>query len=453
MVETSRETRIAERLKLLANALESGRLGPVRRLINTLTPAEIANLLESLPPAKREVVWGLVDPSDDGEVLVHVNDEVRESLLRGMDDDEIIAAAGSLELDDLAELIDDLPATVVDQLLKSMDRLHRERLEHMLAYPEGTAGRLMNTDVVTVRANVSVDVVLRYLRLRGELPESTDTLYVVSRRGTHLGQLRLASLLTADPDTPLNRIMDENLAAIRADTAEDQVAELFANHDWYSAPVVDANNILLGRITIDDVVDIIRAQAEHQVYGAAGLDEEEDLFAPVRRSARRRAIWLGINLLTAFFASWVIGNFEPILQKVVATAVLMPIVASMGGIAGTQTLTIMVRALALGQVGFTNALPLLRKEVLVGIANGILWAVVVGSLSWLVFHDSLLSLAFGAAMIINLLAASLSGVYIPLILKRIGVDPALAGGVILTTVTDSCGFASFLALSTLLLLH
>lgn len=452
MAEIAQE-RAAKQLRLLEQAIDSGRLGPVKRLVNTLSPAEIGNLLESLPPAKRQVVWGVVDPEDDGEVLVHVGDEVREDLLRAMDPDEIVAAAESLDIDDLADLIDDLPDTVIDELLRSMDRVDRERLEQMLTYDEDTAGRLMNPDVVTVRADVTVDVVLRYLRLRGELPEATDHLYVLSRRRQYQGRISLAQLLTADPAVAVNRLIDDEQPGITADMPATEVAERFANHDWVSAPVVDENNVLLGRITIDDVVDIIREQAEHQAMGAAGLDEDADLFAPVPRTTRRRAVWLGINLLTAFLASWVIGNFEGVLKQVVACAVLMPIVASMGGVAGTQVLTLMVRAMALGQVSASNAVLLLKREVLVALANGVLWACAVGGIALLVYRDAWLALAFGAAMVVNLIAAAMSGVFLPLLLRRLGIDPALAGGVILTTVTDCCGFASFLGLSTLLLMR
>lgn len=354
MAETIRHDKTARQLRLLSDALDSGRLGPVRRLVNTLSPAEIGNLLESLPPAKRSVVWGLVDPEDDGEVLVHVGEDVRESLIADMDQDELVAAVEDLDIDDLADLVEDLPDTVIDEILKSMDRDNRERLEQVLSYDEDTAGRLMNPDVVTVRADTTVDVVLRYLRLRGELPEHTDHLYVVSRRHQYLGRIALQSLLTCDASTPINQLVDDEQPAIGVEESADEVARMFSDHDWISAPVVDDNNVLLGRITIDDVVDIIRYQAEHQALGAAGLDEEEDLFSPVPRAARRRAIWLGINLATAFLASWVIGRFEGTLQQIVALAVLMPIVASMGGVAGTQTLTLMVRGLALGQVARGN---------------------------------------------------------------------------------------------------
>jgi magnesium transporter len=453
MADVAYHDRTASQLRLLSQALDSGRLGPVRRLVNTLSPAEIGNLLESLPPAKRNVVWGLVDPQDDGEVLLHVGDEVREGLIADMDPDEIVAAVEDLDIDDLADLVADLPATVIDQILKSMDRENRERLEQVLSYPEDCAGRLMNPDVVTVRADVTLDVVLRYLRLRGELPEHTDHLYVVSRRRQYLGHISLAALLTADADTKINELIDGTQPAVAVDATAADVASQFSDHDWISAPVVDSNNILLGRITIDDVVDIIREQAEHQAMSAAGLDEDEDLFSPVVRASRRRAIWLGINLLTAFLASSVIGLFQGILQQIVAMAVLMPIVASMGGVAATQVLTLMVRGLALGQVGSSNFRALLAKEVAVGLFNGFIWAVVVGALAVLWFRDLFLGLVMGAAMVLNLVNAAVAGILVPLTLKRMRIDPALAGGVIVTTFTDVGGFLSFLGLGTLVLLR
>lgn len=453
MAEAVRHDKTARQLRLLSDALDSGRLGPVRRLINTLAPAEIGNLLESLPPGKREVVWGLVDPEDDGEVLVHVGDEVRESLLADMDADEIIAAVEDLDIDDLADLVEDLPDTVIDEVLKSMDRENRERLEQVLSYPEDTAGRLMNPDVVTVRADVNVDVVLRYLRLRGELPDHTDHLFVVSRRHQYLGRLSLASLVTHDDSTPINRLIDDEQPAIAVEDSADGVARQFTDHDWISAPVVDDNNILLGRITIDDVVDIIREQAEHQALGAAGLDEDEDLFSPVARAFRRRLTWLGINLGTAFLASSVVGRFEGTIEKIVALAVLMPIVAGMGGNAGTQVLALMVRGLALGQVGASNVRVLLWKELRVALMNGLSLGLVLGIIVFLWFHDLPLSLVIGTALTINLLSAATAGVLVPLTLKRMGFDPALAGGVILTTVTDVMGFLSFLGLATVVLLR
>ncbi len=453
MAETIRHDKTARQLRLLSDALDSGRLGPVRRLVNTLSPAEIGNLLESLPPGKRVVVWGLVDPEDDGEVLVHVGDEVRESLLADMDTDEIVAAVEDLDIDDLADLVEDLPDTVIDEVLKSMDRENRERLEQVLSYAEDTAGRLMNPDVVTVRADVNVDVVLRYLRLRGELPDHTDHLYVVSRRHQYLGRVPLAALVTHEDTTPINRLIDDRQPAIDVGESAQEVARQFSDHDWVSAPVVDDNNILLGRITIDDVVDIIREQAEHQVLGAAGLDEDEDLFSPVWRAMRRRLIWLSINLGTAFLAASVVGEFSGTIDKLVALAVLMPIVAGMGGNAGTQVLALMVRGLALGQVGASNVRALLWKEVRVALLNGLALGTVLAVIVFVWFHSIGLSLVIATALTLNLLFAASAGVLVPLTLKRLGFDPALASSIFLTTVTDVMGFFCFLGLATLVLLH
>jgi magnesium transporter len=443
----------ARQLRLLSDALDSGRLGPVRRLVNTLSPAEIGNLLESLPPAQRTVVWGLVDPEDDGEVLLHVGDEVREGLIADMDPDEIVAAVEDLDIDDLADLVEDLPETVLDEVLKSMDRDNRERLEQVLSYDEGTAGRLMNPDVVTVRTDTTVDVVLRYLRLRGELPDHTDHLYVVSRRHQYLGRIALQALLTSEPTTPVNRLIDDEQPAIGVDESESSVARQFSDHDWISAPVVDDSNILLGRITIDDVVDIIREQAEHQALGAAGLDEDEDLFSPVPRATKRRLLWLGINLATAFLASFVVKQFEGSIDQIAALAVLMPIVAGMGGNAGTQVLALMVRGLALSQVSASNINVLIWKEVRVALLNGIALGTVLGAIVWAWFGNPWLALVIGSAMTINLLCAAGAGVLIPVTLKRMGFDPAVSSSIFLTTVTDVMGYFTFLGLATLTLLR
>ena len=453
MAEAVRHDKTARQLRLLSDALDSGRLGPVRRLVNTLSPAEIGNLLESLPPGKRTVVWGLVDPEDDGEVLVHVGDEVREGLIADMDPDELVAAVEDLDIDDLADLVEDLPDTVIDEVLKSMDRENRERLEQVLSYDEDSAGRLMNPDVVTVRADTTIDVVLRYLRLRGELPEHTDHIYVVSKRHQYLGRIALQALLTHEPSTPINRLLDDEQPAIGVDEPSAMVARQFSDHDWISAPVVDDNNILLGRITIDDVVDIIREQAEHQALGAAGLDEDEDMFSPVWRATRRRLIWLSINLATAFLAASVVGQFEGTIDKLVALAVLMPIVAGMGGNAGTQVLALMVRGLALGQVGAANVRTLLWKEVRVALLNGLVLGSVLALIVLLWFHSIGLSLVIATALTLNLLFAASAGVLVPVTIKRFGFDPALASSIFLTTVTDVMGFFTFLGLATLVLLR
>ncbi len=453
MAEAVRHDKTARQLRLLSDALDSGRLGPVRRLVNTLSPAEIGNLLESLPPGKRTVVWGLVDPEDDGEVLVHVGDEVREGLIADMDRDELIAAVEDLDIDDLADLVEDLPDTVIDEVLKSMDRENRERLEQVLSYDEDSAGRLMNPDVVTVRADTTVDVVLRYLRLRAELPDHTDHLYVVNRRHQLIGWVALQSLVTCDTHTPINALIDGELTAIGVDAPAEHVARQFSDHDWISAPVVDENNILLGRITIDDVVDIIRDQAEHQALGAAGLDEDEDLFSPVRRAFRNRLIWLGVNLCTAFLAASVVDRFSGSIEKLAALAVLMPIVAGMGGNAGTQVLVLMVRGLTLGQIGASNVPTLVWKEVRVAAINGLVLGFVLGIVVLVWFRNPALAVVIAVALTLNLCFAALGGVFVPVTLKRLGFDPALAGGVILTTITDVMGFLTFLGLATLVLLR
>lgn len=452
MAEALRQDKTVRQLRLLSDALDSGRLGPVRRMVNTLTPAEIGNLLESLPPGKRSVMWGLVDPEDDGEVLVHVGDEVRESLIAEMDDDELVAAVEDLDIDDLADLVEDLPDAVIDEVLKSMDRENRERLEQVLSYEEETAGRLMNPDVVTVRADTSIDVVLRYLRLRGELPDNTDHLYVVNKRHQLMGWVALQDLVTHEGSTPINQLLDDELESIHVDDSADEVARRFSDNDWISAPVVDDANVLLGRITIDDVVDIIREQAEHQALGAAGLDDDEDLFSPVLRATKRRLIWLTINLGTAFLAASVVGRFEDTIHTLVALAVLMPIVAGMGGNAGTQVLALMVRGIALGQVGSSNIKSLLWKEARVALLNGLLLGGLLALIVLFWFKSPGLSAVIAIALTVNLLMAAMAGILVPVTLKRFGYDPALASSIFLTTVTDVMGFFTFLGLATVLLL-
>jgi magnesium transporter len=452
MVETANEKSTQHRLETLSAALHSGTAGQVRQLLAGLHPAEIGGLLESLPHGPREILWELVDAEDKGEALIEVNDDVRAGLIEEMETDQLVAITEGLDTDDLADLLQDLPGAVTHKLLQSMDKQNRVRLETVLSYPEDTAGGLMDLDIVTVRANVSLDVVLRYLRLRGEIPDLTDSLMVVDRFDHYQGLLTLATLLTSDPEASVAEVMDREVDGILASTANDAVARLFEDRDLVSAPVVDEDGKLLGRITIDDVVDVIREEGDHSLMSMAGLDEEDDIFAPAVLSARRRAVWLGINLATAFLASWVIGLYESTLEKVVALAVLMPIVASMGGIAGSQTLTIMIRGLALGQVGPTNARTLMYKEILVSLMNSLIWSLVVAVIATAWFGNTEIGLIIAAALMINLVCAALAGFSVPLALKHVGIDPALAGSVILTTVTDVVGFMAFLGLGTWYLL-
>ncbi len=452
MSEPAEQNSIQQRLETLTAALHSGAAEQVRHLLASLHPAEIGDLLESLPHGPREILWELVDPEDKGEALTEVNDEVRAGLIDETDDEQLVEITEGLDTDDLADILQDLPGAVIHELLHSMDKQNRHRLEAALSYPEDTAGGLMDMDVVTVRASASLDVVLRYLRLRGEIPELTDSLMVVDRFDHHQGVLSLAALLTNSPETSVAEIMDREMERIPASMNDVDVARMFQDRNLVSAPVVDDAGRLLGRITIDDVVDVIRDEADHSLMSMAGLDEEDDIFAPVITSARRRAVWLGVNLATAFLASWVIGLFESTLEKVVALAVLMPIVASMGGIAGSQTLTIMIRGLALGQVGPGNSRMLMHKEILVSIMNGFIWSLVVALIAMAWFQNTAIGLIIGSALVINLVCAALAGFTIPLLLKKVGIDPALAGTVLLTTVTDVVGFTAFLGLGTLYLM-
>ncbi|ADE13522.1 magnesium transporter [Nitrosococcus halophilus Nc 4] len=441
-----------ERLNALVAALESGRMVRLRRLLSSLHPAEVAHLLESLPPPTRHLAWQLVGAGHRGEVLSYVGDEVRSDLMSDIAVEDLASLMEDLDPDDLADILRDLPETVVEQVLQTMDAQNRRRLETVLSYPEDTAGGLMNTDTITIRGDITLDVVHRYLRLLGALPEATDSLFVVDRDDNYQGVLLLTTLLTRKRELTVAEVMSHGVENIPVSLPTAQVAQRFEKRDLISAPVVDEEGKLLGRITIDDVVDVIRDEADHSLMSMAGLTEDEDTFAPVLLSLRRRSLWLGINLITAFLAAWVIGLFEATIQKQVALAVLMPIVASMGGIAGSQTLTLVIRAMALGQLSQSNTRWLLSKELTLGVLNGLLWALVIGIVAATWFKGAELGILIGAAIIINLIFAALSGVVVPLFLRRIGADPALAGGVLLTTITDVVGFMAFLGFATLYLI-
>ncbi|MGD2119340.1 MAG: magnesium transporter [Chromatiales bacterium] len=453
MSENTQEFTEDSRLDRLRSVVESGAFKQAGRMLNALSSGEIAHLLESVPPAERRILWDLVDPELDGEILVQVTDEVRADLISQMDRSEILSAAEGLDLDDLADLVQELPTAITNRVMASLDAQHRERLEAVLSYPENTAGHLMNTDTVTVRPEVTLDVVLRYLRQLGDqVPKDTDSLIVVNRLGKYLGVLGLASLVSNDSSSIVAEVMSLNVQPFPATTESREVAKRFEQHDLISAPVIDDNGLLLGRITIDDIVDVIREEGEHQFMGQAGLSEDEDMFAPVMISAKRRTLWLGINLITAIMASWVIGLFEATIDKVVALAVLMPIVASMGGIAGSQTLALTIRGIALGQLSASNSRWLILKELAVGSINSLVWAVLVAFVAGFWFNSLMLAILIAAALSINLVMAAIMGTVLPLLLNRMGIDPALAGSVLLTTVTDIVGFFAFLGLATVFLL-
>lgn len=439
-------------LERVTQILYEGDLEQVSRLLGELHPAEIAHVLESLPAPERELIWSHVPAESEGEVLLRLSDEVRASLISKMAPEDLVAATETLDTDDLADILPEMPEHVARELLLSMEYQDRLRLESVMSYPEDTAGGLMDLNTVVVRADITLDVVLRYLRLRGEIPETTDHLFVTNRDGKYLGLLSIRDLLTHDPGLTVAELLRRDVEGIPANTSDTEVAGLFERRDLVTAPVVDDAGRLLGRITIDDVVDVIRDEADHSFMSMAGLNEEEDMFAPVITSARRRMVWLGINLITAFLASWVISQFEVAIGKLVALAVLMPIVASMGGIAGSQTLTLVVRGLALGRIGERNARQLVRKELAVGVLNGVFWALVIAVSSALWFQNAELGLVIGAAVIVNLAVAAAAGATIPLILRRLGADPALGGSVVLTTVTDVVGFMAFLGLATIYLI-
>jgi magnesium transporter len=428
------------------DALEAGTVRQVQRLVRALHPAEAAHLLESMPPAQRRVVFDLVDPEEQGEILVELADDVRADLAESMDTKALVAATEDMDLDDLADFLADLPEALTTEVLRSLSQTDRERLRAVLSYPEDSAGGLMNPDTISVRPDVTLEVVIRYLRMLGEVPDKTDAIFVVDRHDRYLGSLSFSRLLTRDPDSSVSDAMDASLEAIPATMPDREVAQEFQNRDLVTAPVIDEKGRLLGQITVDDVVDVIQEQADEDIRRLAGLPEDDDMFAPVVVSARRRAIWLGINLLTAFLAAAVVGLFQPTINKVVVLAVLMPIVASMGGIAGSQVVTLMVRGLALGRVQDSNARWLLAKEVGVAMLNGAGWALVVGAGTMMFFADWQVGAIIGAALIINLLVAALAGFAVPLMLTKLRIDPALAGTVVLTTVTDCVGFGVFLGL-------
>ena len=442
---------IQRRLQAVNDALDTGVFARVKRLQQQLSADDMADLIESSPPKARAMLWNLIEVEGRGEILDALSDEIANQFAQEMEPEQLADALSGLDTDDLADILGDLPDQLSDRVLRSMDAQDQLRVKQALSYPEDQAGGLMNTDTVTVRPDVSVDVVLRYLRMRGELPDNTNNLYVVNRDDVLLGVAAIQNLVTSSPDDLIIEVMDERADRIAVDTPDNEVAQIFEKYDLLSAPVVNAEGKLLGRITIDDVVDVIIEDAENSMMNLGRLNEDEDAFAPVLVSTRRRALWLGINLITALIAATVSNYFEGVLEKLATIAILMTIVPSMGGIAGTQTLTLMVRAIAMGQIGESNTRWLIFKELSVGILNGMMWAIVIATLVGLWKQDVQLGLIIAFAMMVNLTVAGLAGVGIPLILKRYNIDPALAGGVILTTVTDVVGLIAFLGLATFLL--
>ena len=445
-------TSFEECLQNLMIALEASNHEEAIEQLKDLHPGEIALLLEAIKPKDRSVIWPGIKASIQGEVLKEVNEDVQSQLIDEMSVDDLVKATEKLDTDDLADIVPNLPESAVHSLLLTLDYKHREHLNKVLEYPEDSAGGLMNTDFITVRPDVTISAVIRYLRLLKEMPVDTDQVFVVDRNFTYLGSLLISTILTEEPGQVIMSLINSDFSKpILADTDEAEVALLFEQRNLISAPVIDENNQLVGRITIDDVVDVIRDQAEHSVMSMVGLDEDEDVFAPIIQSTMRRSIWLGVNLVTAFIAVYFIGLFEATLQQKIALAILMPVVASMGGIAGTQTLIIVTRGIATGRVTTANIKSLINKEVAVSGLNGIIWSIVIALATYYWFSDIVLSLVIGLAIIVNLVVAAFSGAFLPLLLTKLKIDPALAGGVILTTITDVIGFVAFLGLASLVI--
>jgi magnesium transporter len=446
----------SDHLQRLNNALQGGMFVQVRMMLNELPAADVAHFLESTPPKERDIIWRLINTEREGQVLQFLDDEIRNEYAAGMEPAALAAATRDLEIDDQADILGDLPAKIVKEVLASMRVQDRHRIEHALSYSEDTAGGLMNTDVVTVRPLVTIEVVLRYLRMKGTLPDNTDSVYVVNAEDSLIGSVKLTTLITSQPEQTVEEVLERNVQPIPLSLPDADVARLFERRDLLSAPVVDSDGKLLGRITIDDVVDVIIEDADHSLMSMAGLDENDDTFAPVFISAKRRAVWLGINLITVMVAAFVIGFFEETIAAVTALAILLPIVPSMGGVAGTQTLTLVIRGLSVGHISNNNFRWLMMKEVGVSILNGLLWAIVVGLAVFVWFnfvqvsnYAPQLAMTIAGAMAINLVAGASLGTVLPIIMKKMNIDPALSGGVVLTTVTDVVGFFAFLGLATL----
>ena len=436
----------------IVELLDIGDVAAVAEMFAKAHPADIADALERLTPSKRPAAWLQIPKASKGEVLSELHEGVFRDLAEELDKEELINAIKVLDTDELADLIPDLPEPILADVLFAVDKETRANLGEVLSYPEDSAGGLMDLDFITVRDNIALDVVLHYLRLKTELPEHTDAIYLVDKHNTLTGILPLDRIITQTGSDQAHHHAVQSPVMFQCLDDEEDVAKAFADYDLISAPVVDENQKLLGRITVDDVVDVIREQAEHDFMAAAGLKEHEDIFAPVTQTTKNRTIWLSVNLLTALLGSWVIGQFEGSIQQLVALAVLMPIVASMGGNAGTQTLTVVIRGMSTGTISPGNLLNVLTKEAMVGALNGLIWAIVISMVAALWYQNVELGLVIAAAMLANLVMGAIAGVCIPIFLEKMNIDPALAGGVALTTVTDVVGYFSVLGLATLLLL-
>ena len=425
-------------------------INQIKRLLNKMNSAELAHSLESSPLKQRKLLWSLIDNEDEGDVLADLGDEIQQELLLEISNEELSEVVADLELDEIVDILQHLPENRMNMILGKMSSRDRQRIEEALIYPEDSAGGLLNTDVISVRPRHSIEVVMNYLRAQEELPKNTDKIFVVSSDDIYLGELLITTIITSDPSLTVREIMDTNTIPIDASENDKEVATLFERNDLISSAVVDDKNKLIGRITIDDVVDVIKEDADQNFLGMAGI--AEDTFQPPGRAAKSRVFWLSMNLLTAFLAAMTINIFQDVIDKIVFVAVLMPIVASMGGVAATQTLTIVLRGLTLEQINSSNLSWLFKRELAVAILNGLVLAILIGVSTFFWFGDLTLALLIAAALIINLISSVVAGIFVPLVLRRFEQDPAIAGSVVVTTVTDVVGFVSFLGLATIFLL-
>ena len=444
MVDMSAQASLA--VTRVTDALRSGTASDVAAVLADVSPGDIAHLISSSPPSTRDELWTLLDHEQEADVLNELPDDIRNTFLAELQPEAVAEIISQLDDDDVADILHELPQADTDKILGSLTDDDRDRFETALSYPDDVAGGLMSTDTLTIRADLTMDVVLRYLRRHTRLPENTDSLIVVNRDHKYVGLLPVRTLLVSDPHVSVREMMKTEREPLDAMTSADEVARRFERNDWISAPVVDPQGKLLGRITIDDVVDVIREQADHSLAVMAGLGDG-DVFTTVLATAPQRAVWLAINLATAILAASVIAFYQDTIEKVVALAVLMPIVASMGGIAGTQSLTVLIRAMAMGQINDRTEIWLVRREILVSIINGLIWAFVIAVIAAYWFDDTTLGLIIAFAIVINLITAGIAGASLPLILDRLRIDPALAGGVVLTTITDVVGFFAFLGVA------
>ena len=452
IVEDLVERQDQPKQRLIQNLVSKQNQNKLKKLLDDLHPADIADILESLPIEQRSIIWELVRSENDGDILVEVSDAVRQTLIADMDSSEILAAAEQLDTDEIADIAPDLPENVFQDLLDSLDAQNRERLESILSYPEDTVGSLMDHEVITVRDDISLEVALRYLRKLGSLPNHTDKLFVVDRSGSLKGILPLKKIVVNEAELKIKDVMVDDIVTFDPNDTADDAADAFERYDLVTAPVIDENKKIIGRLSVDAVVDHIREAAEYEKLSMAGLKEDEDIFSSIWKSVKNRWAWLAINLITAIIASRVIGVFEGSIEKVVALAALMPIVAGIGGNSGNQTITMIVRGLALGVINNSNLQRLLYKEIGVAFLNGILWGGVLGIFAYMLYNNAMLGLVMMAAMLLNLLLSALMGVLIPMIMTRFGKDPALGSSVLITAMTDSGGFFIFLGLATLVLL-